>query len=86
MRHMAVEFGLMDGWMRSMCLAELPRLPKLLSGGGLLSEYIIEDQLSRGVICVSLTVGCTHLYLTYTVLIGLTSACPHYKPRSSLSD
>lgn len=31
MRHIAVEFGLADGWMCcSMCLAELPRLPKLL--------------------------------------------------------
>lgn len=32
MRHMAIEIGLLDGWMCCMCLAELPRLPKLRCG------------------------------------------------------
>lgn len=46
MRHMAVEFGLMDGWMDMFyvpCWA--PKAPQALGWGGLLSEYIGHNQL-----------------------------------------
>lgn len=49
MRHMAVEFGLVDGWMDMFYVPYwAPKAPQALGWGGLLSEYICHSQLSKG--------------------------------------